>query len=176
MRVPSERYHEALSKLQQLGKVDNLSEQIQDVTEEFIDLEARLRNLKRSEQHLLELLKRSGKVSELLQVEKEIAQRRSEIERLEVRLRYLTHQTTFSIIHVTLEEFRPRPIPETAFSVTEVFADAFRTVVIVLRAVLVIAIWVFVFGVVWLPILGAAWWLTRKVRGLARGTATSESE
>lgn len=48
LRVPSERYHEALSHLQKLGQVDNLSEQVQDVTEEFIDLEARLRNLKES--------------------------------------------------------------------------------------------------------------------------------
>ncbi|MGQ9462813.1 MAG: hypothetical protein ACUVTP_11810 [Candidatus Fervidibacter sp.] len=82
----------------------------------------------------------------------------------------------FSIIHVALKKFRPRHIPETAFSITKVFADAFRTVVLVSRTVLVIAIWVLVFGVFWLLILGAAWWLTRKVQGLARGTVTSESE
>jgi len=56
LRIPTENYHKALSRLQQLGQVDELREQVQDVTEEFVDLEARLRNLKRSEQHLLELL------------------------------------------------------------------------------------------------------------------------
>ena len=152
LRVPSERYNEAISQLQGLGQVENLRESVQDVTEEFIDLEARLRNLKRSEQHLLELLKRTGKVSDLLQVERELSNRRSEIEQIEGRLRYLSHQSDFSTIRVTLQEFRARPMPETAFSITKIFADAFRTVVVVLRIALVIAIWVLVFGIIWIPI------------------------
>ena len=168
LRVPAENYHKALSRLQQLGQVDDLREQVQDVTEEFVDLEARLRNLKRSEQHLLELLKRTGKVSELLQVEKELSLRRQEIERLEGRLRYLTHQVDFSTIHVTLNEFRPRPVPETAFSVPKVFADAFRTVVIILRGALVVAVWVLVFGIIWLPLSVIGWFLVRKLRHMRK--------
>ncbi len=164
LRVPSERYHEALSKLQQLGRVEDLREQVQDVTEEFVDLEARLRNLKRSEQHLLELLKRTGKVSDLLQVERELSERRSEIERIEGRLRYLTHQTTFSTIHVTLKEFRARPMPETAFSIPKVFSDAFRTAVLILRGILVVLIWVLVFGIFWVPFSLFAWWWTKRTR------------
>ncbi|MFN4180792.1 MAG: DUF4349 domain-containing protein [Armatimonadota bacterium] len=176
LRVPSERYHEALSQLQKLGQVDDLREQVQDVTEEFIDLEARLRNLKRSEQHLLELLKRTGKVSDLLQVERELSERRSEIERIEGRLRYLTHQTSFSTIHITLEEFRPRPIPATAFSIPKVFGDAFRTVVLILRGILVIAIWVLVFGIIWVPLSVFAWWWTRRLQRVGREIPTTQSE
>lgn len=176
LRVPSERYHEALSRLQGLGQVDDLRESVQDVTEEFIDLEARLRNLKRSEQHLLELLKRTGKVSDLLQVERELSERRSEIERIEGRLRYLTHQTTFSTIRVTLREFRARLMPETVFSVAKVFADAFRAVVVVLRIALVIAIWVLVFGIIWVPIAAVAWLLVRKWRRPKEAVAMGESK
>ncbi|MCS7265106.1 MAG: DUF4349 domain-containing protein [Armatimonadetes bacterium] len=176
LRVPSERYHEALSKLQQLGQVEDLREQVQDVTEEFIDLEARLRNLKRSEQHLLELLKRTGKVSDLLQVERELSQRRSEIERIEGRLRYLTHQTNFSTINVTLKEFRARPIPETAFSVSKVFGDAFRTAVLILRGILVALIWVIVFGIFWLPLSLFAWWWAKRMRQVEETAKTGGSE
>ena len=175
LRVPSENYHKALSRLQQLGQVDDLREQVQDVTEEFVDLEARLRNLKRSEQHLLELLKRTGKVSELLQVEKELSFRRQEIERLEGRLRYLSHQVDFSTIHVTLNEFRPRPVPETAFSLPKVFADAFRTVVLILRGALVVAVWVLVFGIIWVPLSVIGWFSVRKLRHM-RKVAASGSE
>ncbi|MFA0742249.1 MAG: hypothetical protein DFNUSKGM_002371 [Candidatus Fervidibacter sacchari] len=171
LRVPSENYHKALSRLQQLGQVDDLREQVQDVTEEFVDLEARLRNLKRSEQHLLELLKRTGKVSELLQVEKELSFRRQEIERLEGRLRYLSHQVDFSTIHVTLNEFRPRPVPETAFSLPKVFADAFRTVVIILRGALVVAVWVLVFGIIWVPLSVIGWFSVRKLRHMGKVAA-----
>ncbi len=173
LRVPSDRYHDALARFQQLGQVENLRERAQDVTEEFVDLEARLRNLKRSEEQLLALLKRTGRVSDLLQVERELAQRRSEIERLEGRLRLLTHQVAFSTLHVTLTEFRPRPVPETAFSVPKVFADAVRVLVVVLRAMVVIAIWVLVFGVFWVPLLGV-WWFARK-RKLAKPISASES-
>lgn len=176
LRVPSERYHEALSHLQKLGQVDDLREQVQDVTEEFIDLEARLRNLKRSEQHLLELLKRTGKVSDLLQVERELSQRRLEIERIEGRLRYLTHQTSFSTIHINLEEFRPRPLPATAFSVPKVFSDAFRTVVLILRGILVIAIWVLVFGIIWVPFSAFAWWWARRLQRVGREISPTQSE
>ena len=176
LRVPAENYHKALSRLQQLGQVDDLREQVQDVTEEFVDLEARLRNLKRSEQHLLELLKRTGKVGELLQVERELSLRRQEIERLEGRLRYLTHQVDFSTVHVTLNEFRPRPVPETAFSVPKVFADAFRTVVLILRGALVVTVWVLVFGIIWLPLSVIGWFLVRKLRRIERKVATSGSE
>jgi hypothetical protein len=176
LRVPSENYHKALSRLQQLGQVDDLREQAQDVTEEFVDLEARLRNLKRSEQHLLELLKRTGKVGELLQVERELSLRRLEIERLEGRLRYLSHQVDFSTIRVTLNEFRPRPVPGTAFSVPKVFADAFRAVVLILRGALVVAVWVLVFSIIWLPLSLIAWWTVRKLRPTERKVATSGSE
>ncbi len=176
LRVPSENYHKALSRLQQLGQVDDLREQVQDVTEEFVDLEARLRNLKRSEQHLLELLKRTGKVGELLQVERELSLRRQEIERLEGRLSYLTHQVGFSTFHVTLNEFRPRPVPETAFSVPKVFADAFRTVVIVLRVVLVVAVWILVFGIIWVPLSVIAWFTARKLRRMEKKATASGNE
>jgi len=176
LRIPAENYHKALSRLQQLGQVDDLREQVQDVTEEFVDLEARLRNLKRSEQHLLELLKRTGKVGELLQVERELSLRRQEIERLEGRLRYLSHQVGFSTIHVTLNEFRPRPVPGTAFSLPKVFADAFRTVVLILRGALVAAVWVLVFGIIWLPLSLTVWLWVRKLRRVEKGITATGSE
>lgn len=170
VRIPSDRYHDALSRLQALGRTDELQEQVQDVTEEFVDLEARLRNLKRSEQQLLELLKRTGRVKDLLDVEREMSERRSEIERLEGRLRLLKHQTTFSIIHVTLREFRPRPMPAAAFSVPKIFADAFRTVVTVGRGLLVMLIWALVFSIFWVPALLFGWWLVSRRRRLMAQT------
>ncbi|MCS7252497.1 MAG: DUF4349 domain-containing protein [Armatimonadota bacterium] len=165
MRVPSERYNEALQRLHKVGEVVSFTEEVEDVTEEFIDIEARLRNLKRSEEHLLELLKRSGKVSELLSVERELANRRSEIERLEGRLRYLTQRVAFSTINVTLTEFRPRPLPAATFSIVKVAADAFRSVVTVARTLLIGAIWMFMFGVFFgVPMFIIVWLIYKRVR------------
>jgi len=158
LRVPSEQYKETLQHLQKLGQVTDFTEEIEDVTEEFVDIEARLRNLKRSEEHLLELLKRTGKVSELLSVERELSNRRSEIESLEGRLRYLKHRTAFSTIKVTLLEFRPRPLPVAAFSVVKVISDAFRSVVTTARLLLTAVIWILMFGLFFgVPTVAIVW-------------------
>ncbi len=164
-RVPSMHYKEAITRLQKLGQVEALQEQVQDVTEEYLDMEARLRNLKRSEEHLLAMIKRANRISDLLELEREISTRRQEIERIEGRLRWLEHQTAFSSIHVTFREFRVRPVPEAAFSVPKVFADAFRTVVAILQQILVAVIWFLVFGILWVPgvlVLGWIAWVVRK--------------
>lgn len=176
LRIPSERYSEALSRLRQLGEIGSFRDKVQDVTEEFIDLEARLRNLKRSEQHLLELLKRSGKVSELVQIERELSNRRSEIESLEGRLRYLTHQVTFSTIRVSLVEFRPHPMPQTAFNIAKIFADAFRTTVLILRGILIIMIWIVVLGIIWIPLSALGLWLSRRVTQAKNQPLSSKGE
>ncbi len=179
-RVPSTRYKEAITRLQQLGQVEALQEQVQDVTEEYLDIEARLRNLKRLEEHLLAMIKRAKKISDLLELEREISMRRQEIERIEGRLRWLEHQTAFSSIHVTFKEFRARPVPETAFSVPKVFADAFRTVVIIWQQILVAVIWFLVFGILWVPgvlVLGGIARVVRKrltPRALPTETAGSQ--
>ncbi|MCX7969875.1 MAG: DUF4349 domain-containing protein, partial [Armatimonadetes bacterium] len=104
------------------------------------------------------------------------SQRRSEIERIEGRLRYLTHQTNFSTINVTLKAFRARPIPETAFSVSKVFGDAFRTAVLILRGILVALIWVIVFGIFWLPLSLFAWWWAKRMRQVEETAKTGGSE
>lgn len=174
LRVPSERYEDALQRLQGLGQVASYSEEVQDVTEEFIDVEARLRNLKRSEEHLLELLKRTGKVSELLNVERELSNRRSEIERLEGRLRYLKQRIAFSTINVTLLEFRPRPLPTAAFSVAKVIADAFRSVVTTARLLLVGAIWALIFALFFgVPAIAVVWSVYKMVRVAASRTGNA---
>lgn len=173
LRVPSEQYEDSLQRLQGLGQVASYSEEVQDVTEEFIDVEARLRNLKRSEEHLLELLKRTGKVSELLNVERELSNRRSEIERLEGRLRYLKQRVAFSTINVTLIEFRPRPLPTAAFSVAKVIADAFRSVVTTARLLLVGAIWALMFALFFgVPAIVVVWSIYRVVKATTSRTGS----
>jgi hypothetical protein len=63
-----------------------------------------------------------------------------------------------------------------AFSVPKVFADAFRAVVLILRGALVVAVWVLVFSIIWLPLSLIAWWTVRKLRPTERKVATSGSE
>lgn len=109
LRVPAARFDRAIEALRGLGKLETLDLATQDVTEEYIDLEARIANSRRLEERLLSLLDtRAGKLDEVLQVERELARVRGEIERLEGRIRFLRNRVDFSRVSVTLKE--PRPI------------------------------------------------------------------
>lgn len=105
IRVPEKYFDLALQKLRGVGKVKSERLRGQDVTEEYFDLEARLKNKRELETRLLHILKtRTGKLSELLEVEKELARVREEIERMEGRKRFLNDRIKLATITVDLLE------------------------------------------------------------------------
>ena len=103
-RVPSAQFNEFLAEVRQNG-ARVLSERItgQDVTEEFIDLEARLRVQKETETRYLEFLKQAKSVTDALTVQAELAKVRTVIEQIEGRKRFLESQSSLSTITVNLE-------------------------------------------------------------------------
>jgi hypothetical protein len=105
IRVESKRFNEALAALRALA-VDVKAESTsgQDVTEEYTDLSAKLRNLEAAEQQLLELMKQAGKVTEILEVQKELVSTRGEIEQTKGRMQYLEQSSDLALIQVGLEQ------------------------------------------------------------------------
>ena len=109
LKIPGQRYDEAVGSLSTIGKIETVSTNAQDVGEEFVDVTARVNNAKRLEDRLLTLLaNRTGKLDEVLRVERELARVREEIERYEGRLRYLTSRVSMSTLSITVHE--PAPI------------------------------------------------------------------
>ena len=107
VRVPVERFDGFLDDLAGLGELRRRKMDSREVSEEYYDLDARLRNKRREEQRLVELLdEKSGGLEHVLNVEKELSRVREEIERFQGRLRLLTDLTTLSTVTVTLEELR----------------------------------------------------------------------
>lgn len=109
LRIPSDRFDEAINGLAPIGKLESVNVSVQDVGEEYVDIEARVANARRLEQRLIELLaNRTGKLSDVLSVERELARVREEIERFEGRLRYLRTRSSVSTLTVGVHE--PYPI------------------------------------------------------------------
>ncbi|MGB9867639.1 MAG: DUF4349 domain-containing protein [Bacillota bacterium] len=104
VRVPSDQFDSVFGQLAKVGKVLNQNVSASDVTEQFIDLQAQLRNKERQEQRLLELMGKAATVGELLQVENELNRIRTEIDSLKQRLKYLENATSMSTISITLVE------------------------------------------------------------------------
>ena len=103
IRVPATQFDTALKKLHSMGS-GVIPEKLtgQDVTEEFIDLEARIKTQKALESQFLEIMKQAKKVSDALDVQRQIAEVRTEIEKLEGRKRFLENRASLSTITVTL--------------------------------------------------------------------------
>ena len=112
-RVPSATFGDTLEKVRQVGQ-RVLQEKVtgQDVTEEFLDLEARIRSKKALEAQFLEIMKTARTVSDALEVQRQLAEVRTQIEQLEGRRRYLENQSALSTFTVTLNE--PSPIVTTS--------------------------------------------------------------
>lgn len=118
LRVPAERFEPVLQQLRALGTPLHESVSGQDVTAEYIDLDAQLRAQRKLEENFLGILSKAQTVEETLKVEGELSRVRTEIERLEGRTRYLSDQAALSTI--TLVATAPyqayAPQAESAFS------------------------------------------------------------
>jgi hypothetical protein len=109
LKVPARRFDEALRGLSPLGEVESVNVSTQDVGEEFVDVTARVANSRRLEERLLGLLEtRTGRLEDVLAVERELARVREQIERHEGRLRYLRTRVAVSTLTVNLHE--PHPV------------------------------------------------------------------
>lgn len=108
LKIPAQRYDEAVESLSAIGKVETVNSTAEDVGEEFVDVTARVTNSRRLEERLLSLLAtRTGKLDEVLRVESELARVREDIERYEGRLRYLTARAALSTLSITVHEPAP---------------------------------------------------------------------
>jgi hypothetical protein len=131
VKVPSDRFDEALAGLAPIGKVESVNVNAQDVGEEYVDIAARVENAHRLEARLIALLaNRTGKLQEVLSVERELARVREEIERYEGRMRYLRARVALSTLTINVHERAPIIVPIAGDGpITVAFREAWRNFV-----------------------------------------------
>jgi hypothetical protein len=174
VRVPSESLDDALDQFKTLAvKVERESGSSQDVTEEYTDVGARLRNLEATEQELLELLgtvrERTGKAEDILAVHRELTNIRGQIEQLKGRMQYL--ERTAAMAAVTLElipDVLAQPIDGTGWRPSATVAAALRSLLRTLRfladAVIVLALYVLPLVILLLIPVAIVWSVWRRWR------------
>lgn len=109
VRVPATRFSEATAALAALGTITEKEIKAQDVTEEHTDLEIRLKSAKALLEKLLALLGKAQTVKEALEVEREIARVRTEIEQLEGKMNRLSNQVAFATLGVEFAAMKDAP-------------------------------------------------------------------
>jgi hypothetical protein len=115
VRVPVDRFDAFVGQVSRLGEVRTSHLGSQDVTEEFFDLEARIRNKQEEEKRLLKHLADStGKLEDILKVESELTRVRGEVEQMQGRLRFLANRADLSTVTITATELKdytpPQPV------------------------------------------------------------------
>ena len=125
VKVPASRFDDLTQGLEPLGRLQYVNVSAEDVSEEFVDLTARVSNGHRLEERLVELLRtRTGRLQDVLAVERELARVREEIERMEGRMRFLKNSAQLSTLSVNLYE--PAPIVA-SHPGRSVIGEAFKT-------------------------------------------------
>lgn len=109
IRVPAARFDEAMRRIEKMGDMLSRDVQVEDVTEEFNDVDIRLKNARAVRDRLEQLLSKAAKVEESIQIEKELERVALTIERLEGRMKFLKDRAAFSTITVI---FQPRSAVE----------------------------------------------------------------
>jgi hypothetical protein len=104
IRIPASKYSDALRSLAGLGRVEGRQESGQDVSQEYVDLKARARQLQAVEAQLLELLGRANTVGAALAVQQQLSQVQLDLEQAKGRLQYLDDQVAFATISLDLHE------------------------------------------------------------------------
>jgi hypothetical protein len=173
IKIPSARFDEAVNGLQPIGHLESVSVSAEDVGEEFVDVAARAQNGRKLEQRLIDILgTRTGKLSDVLAVERELARVREEIERQEGRMRYLRTRAAMSTLAVTVHEKLPVVAGTGSWGVLgEAFRQAWRNFIAFAASAIA------AMGTL-LPLaamLAAAGWLAWRVRRSAAARAEART-
>jgi hypothetical protein len=176
LRVPANRFDEAIDRLAKLGTPLRRNVQGEDVTMQLVDLEARLKNLRAQEEALRAILAKATKVTDVLEVNRQLSEVRGEIERMDAERVQIKELVALSTIAVTFDE--------SAVGLAgsgdpgwfqEGWASATTALSAFLRQLALVGVWLAVFSPLWLPfVLWITWLFVRSVRRARSGEAASE--
>lgn len=142
IRLPADNFDKLIEEITVgVERFDRKEIYIQDVTTEFVDIQARLKTKKELENRYLEILKKANSVTEILEVERQIGELRAEIESFEGRLKYLNNQVSYSTLNVRVYETLSEHI-EFGRKFKEGFKNGWDN--LILFFVLLVNIWPFV--------------------------------
>jgi hypothetical protein len=164
LSVPSGEFERVLEELRNLGeKVTTDTISGQDVTEEYVDLESRERNLRATEESLLRLYDRAENVEEALSIQRELTTVRGEIELVQGRIKYLDQRSAYSQITLNIQPVTSPPPPKPTWDPGRVVERAWDASLAVLQVMVTAIISALVFGWWLAPVLigGFVWWRRR---------------
>ncbi|MBI5728444.1 MAG: DUF4349 domain-containing protein [Candidatus Magasanikbacteria bacterium] len=163
VRIPVKIFDQSLAAFRALGDVQNQQVTGQDVTDEYVDLDSRLRNLQATETQFLDIMKKAQKIDDILAVQRELSNVRSQIEVMQGRMKYLRESAAFSTVTVNLATDQAAlPVMEKTdqWKPVAVVKDAVRSLLEVGKGLVNLFIWFVIYSPLWFGI----WFVVRLIR------------
>ncbi|WP_373534017.1 DUF4349 domain-containing protein [Microcoleus sp.] len=164
IRVPQAKLETTLDALAKLGSVQNRGLTAEDVTTQLVDNDARLRNLRKSEEVVLKIMERSGSVGDVLKAAQELSNIRESIERIDAELKSLRNQVAYSTISLTLEaavSAQQDPEPSLGLRAQETWGKATHSVGELTLGLFGLGIWMLAYSPYFLLIAAAVYGVVR---------------
>ena len=177
LRVPGTRLTDVLTRLRALGLVTQDQQNTQDVADQLVDMDARLKSARATEERLIGLLKnRTGKLSDVLEVEQELTRVRLEIERLDAEKTNMSRRVAYATIDLTISEERkaglePGPLP-LLMQIRLAAADGLQNVVDTLVGISLFALRAGPSLVLWALVAVSVWIAVKRYRRSVRSTVS----
>jgi hypothetical protein len=179
LRIPQGSLDATLEALAKLGTVQRQAISAEDVSTQLVDFQARLRNLRRTEDMLLDIMKRSGSVGDVLKVAQELSNIRSSIEQIDAQLKNLQNRVAYSTITLRLEgAIAPDGASQPPISrqLGETWGVASQSIGEFTVNLMQLGIWLLVYSPYWLLVGAAIYGYRRWRRQSARLPIVVESE
>ena len=175
LRIPQERLDSVTDAIAQLGIVKGRSLKAEDVSNQLIDLQARLKNSRQTEVQLQEILKQTGSVGDVLKVTQELSRVREAIEQIDAHLTNLKNQVAYSTIQVNLssEIATSPPQSDLGTQLQNTWNNSTHSLTVVSIGLLKLSIWLLVYCPYWLVPLAIYLFLRRR-RKLANTQKSDE--
>jgi hypothetical protein len=148
------------------GKLTSLHESVQDVTNDYIDTQSRLTNLRGEQQRLLTLLSNSTALGDIITVESKLTDVEGQIEEIEAHLNALKNQITFYTVTIGLQPITPvtpPPPSSTPWSLGQVLHDSWIAALGFGQGLATLLIWLVVFSIYLVPVALVGWFVWRKM-------------
>lgn len=170
VRVPSNKLDAVLSSLRTLA-VKVVSENLQgtDVTDQYTDIEARIKILENNKARFSEIMAQAKEVSDILKIQQEIMNLQSQIDSYKGQQNYLakTAEMAKITIYLATDEYSLPYAPAQPWRPEVIFKEAVRSMIGNLRQLGTLIIWIVVYSVIWLPIIGIIYLISKRKKAPA---------
>ncbi|MBW2972124.1 DUF4349 domain-containing protein [Candidatus Woesearchaeota archaeon] len=164
IRVPEIHFDAVIAELSLLGEIKSKNTDGSDVTEQYVDLQARINNSKAHEARLVKMYQNATNVNEMMNVERELSRVRGDIERMQGQLRYMDNRVEMTTITVELHE--PAPVVK-KWGILDSFKNALEHSLSTLRWMIELIGWLLPLAVVGVLLGLLIRWRVRRNRNLA---------